>query len=300
MTLIDAGAQGLLPFAQMSSEERGYRSIGSEEAERLVRDPSVRVLDVRTPEEYRDLGHIPGAILLPVDLVASALATLPRDGKPLLIYCEHGIRSVAAARLLARGGFSALLNLKGGMSAWRGPREFAPGEVFGPFAPASWLVLNADLLPPDGRVLDVACGSGRNTLLLAVAGFPIRGVDRDPSRIEALREVAGRLGLTVDAEVLDLEVEDMDLGSGIYSVVLGIHYLHRPLFPALIRSLAPGGLLLYETFTEEQAQRGKPTSPDFLLRTGELCQLVKPLEVIREREGEFDGRMISGVAARRR
>jgi rhodanese-related sulfurtransferase len=300
MTRIDADAQGLLRFASMSNEERSYRSVGSEEAERLVRDPSVRVLDVRTPEEYRDLGHIPGAMLLPVDLVASALATLPRDGRPLLIYCEHGIRSAAAARLLARGGFSALLNLKGGMSTWHGPREFSPGQVFGPLAPASWLVLNADLLPTGGRVLDVACGSGRNALLLAMAGFPVRAVDRDPNRIESLQDIAGRLGLGLDADVLDLEAEDVSLGSGIYSVVLGIHYLHRPLFPALIRSLAPGGILLYETFTEEQAQRGKPTCPDFLLKPGELRQLVKPLEVIREREGEFEGRMISAVAARHR
>jgi hypothetical protein len=125
-------------------------------------------------------------------------------------------------------------------------------------------------------------------------------VDRDPGKIEAHRETTGRLGVGVDGEVVDLEVEGVDLGSGIYDVVLGIHYLHRPLFPALIRSMARGGILLYETFTEEQMQRGKPTCPDFLLKPGELRQLVRNLEVIREREGEFDGRMISGVAARRR
>ena len=299
-SLFDDGAEGLLPFAAMSSRERNYRSIGSAEAERLVRDPSVRVLDVRTPEEYRDLGHIPGAILLPVDLVVSALATLPRDGKQLLIYCEHGIRSAAAARLLAQGGLTDLLNLSGGLSTWSGPREFTPGEAFGPFAPASWLVLNADLLPRGGRVLDLACGSGRNALLLAVAGFPVKAVDRDPGRIEALRGVAGRLGLAVDAEVLDLEGDGVVLGNGVYDLILGIHYLHRPLFPTLIRSMAPGGILLYETFIEEQARRGKPTCPDFLLKAGELRQLVKPLELIREREGEFDGRMVSGVAARAR
>jgi hypothetical protein len=61
--------------------------------------------------------------------------------------------------------------------------------------------------------------------------------------------------------------------------------------------MAPGGILLYETFTEEQARRGKPTCPDFLLKAGELPQLVQPLEVIREREGEFEGRLVSGVAA---
>lgn len=284
----------------MSQKAGSYRSIGSEEAEHLIRDPSVRVLDVRTPEEYRDLGHIPGAILLPVDLVPAGLATLPRDGAKLLIYCEHGIRSSAAARLLVQGGFSNVLNLKGGLSTWHGPREFAPGEAFGPFAPSSWLVLNADLLPLGGRVLDLACGSGRNALLLAVAGFAVKAVDRDAGRIEALREVAARLGVPLDAEVLDLEVEGVDLGSGAYDAVLGFHYLHRPLFPALIRSIAPGGILLYETFTEEQARHGKPTCPDFLLKAGELRQLVRDLEVIREREGEFEERMVSGVAARRR
>ena len=284
----------------MSASERGYRSIGLAEAERLVLEASVRVLDVRTPEEYRDLGHIPGAILLPVDLVVVALATLPKDGRPLLIYCEHGIRSAAAARLLAQGGLENLLNLQGGMSTWRGPREFTAGVVFGPTAPSGWLVLNADLLPRGGRVLDLACGAGRNALLLAMAGFPVRAVDRDAGKIEALREVAERLGVSLDPQVLDLEVEGVDLGSGLYEIVLGIHYLHRPLFPSLIAAMAPAGILLYETFTEEQARRGKPTCPDFLLKAGELRQLVRPLEIVREREGEFEGRMVSAVAARHR
>src|SRR5215831_16201266 len=92
-----------------------YRSITPGEAQRLLREESVRLLDVRTPEEHRELGHIPGSYLLPLDWVASGLAALPRDGKPLLLYCEHGIRSAAAARLLARGGYPNLLNLRGGM-----------------------------------------------------------------------------------------------------------------------------------------------------------------------------------------
>ena len=283
----------------MGTEERAYRSIGSEQAQRLVQEQAVRILDVRTPGEYRDLGHIPGAILLPVDLVASALATLPRDGKPLLIYCEHGIRSVAAARLLARGGYPDLLNLQGGMSSWQGPREFAPGDPFGEFAPASWLVLNADLLPQGGRALDLACGSGRNALLLAVAGFKVEAVDRDPGKIELLRGIAGRLGVALEAKVMDLEVDGVDLGHDRLDLVLGIHYLHRPLFPALIRALASGGLLLYETFTVEQAKRGKPRRPEFLLQQGELRGLVEPLQVLRERQGEFEGRMVSAMAARK-
>ena len=64
----------------------------------------VTVLDVRTPGEYEQLGHIPEAWLLPVDLMASAPAVLPNDDRPVLVYCEHGVRSVAASQLLSAAG----------------------------------------------------------------------------------------------------------------------------------------------------------------------------------------------------
>jgi SAM-dependent methyltransferase len=84
-----------------------------------------------------------------------------------------------------------------------------------------------------------------------------------------------------------------------FDVIVVVHYLHRPLFPALIEALAPGGVLVYETFTRAQAARGKPTNPDFLLEPGELLDLVQPLEILASREGDFDGRMIASVIARR-
>ena len=283
----------------MAVPNRDYASVSPDEAERLVRDGAARVLDVRTPEEYRDLGHIPGAILLPVDLVASGLATLPRDGKPLLVCCEHGIRSAAAARLLGRGGFPNLLNLGGGMAAWRGEREFSAGDPFTEMGPSSWLVLNADLLPAGGKVLDVACGSGRNALLLAVAGFTVKAVDRDESKIGRLRDIATKLGVDLEGETRDLEQGEADLGSEEYDLVVVFRYLHRPLFPALIRAVKKDGLLLYETFTRAQAARGGPSRPEFLLEPGELKERLGALQLIREREGEFDGRMVAGIAARR-
>ncbi len=81
--------------------------------------------------------------------------------------------------------------------------------------------------------------------------------------------------------------------------MLTFNYLQRSLFPSLRRALRPGGVLLYETFTVAQAARGHPTNPDFLLQPGELPRLVEPLEVIRSREGEADGRHAAAVAARR-
>lgn len=267
--------------------------IGADEAQRLVSAGRVRVLDVRTPEEYEQLGHIPGARLLPVDLAACAPAVLERD-RPWLVCCEHGVRSAHAARLLEQAGFDGVLDLAGGMSCWSGPREHAPGRVEGP---SPWLLECADLLPPPGAALDVACGRGRHALLLAAAGFDVLALDRDPDALAELERAARGLALTLRAECCDLEAPAVDLGARRYDLIVVVHYLHRPLVPALLRSLAPGGLLLYETFTTAQARRGRPTNPAFLLRPGELRALVAPLRVVREREGELDGRDVAAVAA---
>ena len=138
-----------------------FRTIDHAEAQRLLEAGEVTVLDVRTPGEYEQLGHIPHAWLLPVDLIASAPAVLPKDDRPVLVYCEHGVRSVAASRLLSAAGIDRVLNLAGGLAVWTGPREFGPGVLRGP---SPWLIENADLLPRGGKVLDVACGRGRHAL----------------------------------------------------------------------------------------------------------------------------------------
>jgi SAM-dependent methyltransferase len=167
--------------------------------------------------------------------------------------------------------------------------------------PAAWLVDHLDLLSPEGRVLDVACGRGRHALFLAAAGFRVTAVDRDADAIHDLRAVARERGLDVEAEVLDLETTPPpDLGHARYDAIVVVNYLHRPLFPALLEALAPGGVLVYETFTIHQAARGRPTNPAFLLQLGELARLVAPLATLREREGDFEGRFVASILATRR
>ena len=166
-------------------------------------------------------------------------------------------------------------------------------------APATWLERHAPLLPGAGRALDVACGRGRNTLWLAARRLAVDAVDRDAAVIAALQTAALDRGLAVHARVADLESGTPDIPAAAYDVIVVTHYLHRPLFPALVAALKPGGLLVYETFTRAQALRGKPSNPAFLLEPGELRRLVAPLEILAEREGEFEGRDISSVVARR-
>ena len=275
-------------------EIAAVRRIHGREAEALLAAGNLTVLDVRTPAEHTRLGHLPGSRLIPVDLVMSAPAVLPADGRPLLVYCEHGVRSAHAAALLTAAGLGPIYDLAGGMADWRGARDFGPSPVDGP---AGWLLDNGDLLRPGMRVLDVAAGRGRHTLLLAGAGLAVTAVDRDEAKMTRLADLAGRLGLTITTEVRDLEAGAAALGEAAYDLVVVTHYLHRPLFPALVRAVAPDGVLLYETFTAAQAARGKPTHPAFLLEPDELPRLVAPLQVIRQREGDVDGRMVASVVA---
>ena len=165
---------------------------------------------------------------------------------------------------------------------------------------AAWLIENADLWPRAGAVLDVACGRGRHSLLMARAGFDVHAVDRSAAAIAQLREVADQLGLTIFTQQIDLETSPPpDLGSRRYDVVLGFNYLHRPLMPAIREAVRPGGRIFYETFTTRQAERGHPRNPAFLLDDGELERLMAPLTILRSREGDIDGRFIASVVAER-
>jgi SAM-dependent methyltransferase len=160
-------------------------------------------------------------------------------------------------------------------------------------------VQHADLLPRQGRALDVACGRGRHALWLAERGLATLAIDRDADAVRELNDIAREGGLPLRAEARDLERGDDPFRDATFDVIVVVHYLHRPLFPSLVAALAPGGLLIYETFTRAQAARGKPTNPDFLLEPGELLELVRSLEVLASREGDYDGRMVAGVIARR-
>ena len=128
----------------------------------------------------------------------------------------------------------------------------------------------------------------------------MHAVDRNADAIAELRQLADRLGLTIDAQQLDLETTPPpDLGSAKYEVILGFNYLHRPLMPMIREAVKPGGRIFYETFTTRQAERGHPRNPAFLLETGELERLMTPFTILRSREGDIDGRFIASVVAER-
>lgn len=133
-----------------------------------------------------------------------------------------------------------------------------------------------------GPTLDVACGRGRHARPLAEAGHPVIGVDRNAGFLAELRNASGCAAVRSDFE----QGHALPFAEAAFGAVIVFRYLHRPLASALTALLAPGGLLLYETFTRDQPALGWGPSRDaFLLEAGELPTLFAGLDVIEFREG---------------
>jgi SAM-dependent methyltransferase len=151
----------------------------------------------------------------------------------------------------------------------------------------------AHLVRAGGSVLDVACGSGRHLRWLHARGLAVTGVDRDAAALAPLRSL-GRI------VVADIEHGPWPFAGETFDGVVVANYLWRPLLPTLVASVAPGGVLIYETFAVGNERFGKPSNPDFLLQPGELLRECATLQIVAFEDGLLDGppRRVQRIAAR--
>ena len=154
----------------------------------------------------------------------------------------------------------------------------------------------AGLIAPQADVLDVAAGGGRHSRFLADCGHKVTALDRDTSA----------LALLPDIKIVEADLEDgspWPLPGRTFAAVVVTNYLHRPLFPELLAALAPGGVLLYETFMEGNERFGRPSNPSFLLKDGELLDLVRGRLSVTAYEARLVSQpkmaMVQRIAARR-
>jgi SAM-dependent methyltransferase len=139
----------------------------------------------------------------------------------------------------------------------------------------------------DVRIFDLACGRGRHARAAAARGLDVLAVDRDADALAELAGAARSLHGRIETRIVDLEGPTPPALSGApFAAILVFRYLHRPLAPAIEEWLAPGGVLLYETFTTAQRTLGWGPSRDaFLLGPGELPKLFPGLTVEHFDEG---------------
>lgn len=164
--------------------------------------------------------------------------------------------------------------------------------MHGQLAPSDWIRRWTHLVPARGSVLDVACGPGRHMHWFHDRNHPVTAVDKAQ---EAIDSVAA-LGQAICA---DIEAGPWPLPGRQFDCVVVTNYLWRPLLPTIVASVAPGGVLLYETFAQGNESVGRPARPDFLLRPGELLQACQGLRVVAYEDGFLDApaRFVQRIAA---
>ncbi len=161
-------------------------------------------------------------------------------------------------------------------------RIACPSEPHDAFEPSEWVQRWSHLVAPQGTVLDVACGRGRHLRWFSRSGHTVAGVDRSEQAIKAA-------ALYGEAVLADIESGPwpfmVDGKPRQFEAVVVTNYLWRPLFPTILRSLAPGGVLIYETFTVGNETVGKPARSEFLLQSGELQGLCHGLRTVAFEDG---------------
>lgn len=147
---------------------------------------------------------------------------------------------------------------------------------------SAWVSRWAHLVPQQGTVLDIGCGRGRHMKHFAQLGHAVTGVDRAPEALQVAAEWGESLLADIENGPWPLMTADK---LRTFDAVVVTNYLWRPLFGVMAQSVAPGGVLIYETFARGNETVGKPSHPDFLLEHGELLRAFSALRVIAYEDG---------------
>ena len=161
-----------------------------------------------------------------------------------------------------------------------------PTHAAPPNMPESWVLRATHLVPPGSTVIDLACGNGRNGRWFHANDHPVVFVDIDVAGLRDIVDIPYATIVETDLEAPDFDPASV-LPQGGYGGVIVVNYLWRPLLPAIVAAVAPGGILIYQTFAIGNQRFGKPSNPDFLLGAGELLEAVRgELEILRYEFGD--------------
>lgn len=146
----------------------------------------------------------------------------------------------------------------------------------------------APSIPCRKPVIDIAMGQGRDVLFLASTGFRVYGLEKSREAILLAQKIGQKDGTEVQPILGD--AHSLPFKAGVAGAVLVFYFLEREILAELVRLLAPGGILLYETFLRRQNRISSngPRNPDYLLDDGELYEHFRGLELLFYEEGIFN------------
>ncbi len=167
-----------------------------------------------------------------------------------------------------------------------------------PFLPRAFSEYIRPLFPSGGNALDLAGGAGRHAIWLAKQGWEVTLIDISETGVEQARMNAGALASRIHFVVDDLT--GFAASQTQFDVVMAFFYLERKSFPEIVKSIKPGGLLVYKTLTIAQlGLAGGPKDPAHLLEKNELLRLADGLEVLHYHE-EVARKATAELIARKR
>jgi SAM-dependent methyltransferase len=258
------------------------------------------ILDVRAEASFA-AGHAAGAVSIPLEQLARRTHELPPKGTLLNLFDDDPDRRRRATEGLVLRGYAVREANLSPADLWEsGPSR---GRLW---QPSPFLVEALDRIQArpgagtPGRALDVACGSGRDAVYLALCGYQVETVDVLPDALARARDLAERYGTGLQTIQRDLKRQPV-LPEARYDLVTVFRFLHLPLMSAIGQSVAPGGFIVYETFHRRDPGRsGAVLRPGRGLSDGELAAAFGGFEPIIARDGlERGGRVLCQLLARR-
>jgi len=260
------------------------------------------ILDVRAEAAFA-AGHAAGAANIPLEQLAERTHELPPKGAAVRVFDDDPDRQRRAAEALRLRGYAAS----------EAPLSAADLRETGPsharlWQPSPFLVealgrigSGAEAAAPPGRALDVACGAGRDAVYLAARGYEVDAIDVLPDALARACDLARRSGVRLNAIRQDLR-RDPVLPQERYDLVTVVRFLHRPLLPAIGRSVVPGGFLVYEAFHRRDSAAGRARlKTGRTVDDGDLAAAFSGYEPLIARDGvERGSRVFSQLLARRK
>ena len=256
------------------------------------------LIDLRSEELFRH-AHIVNSTNIPVTQLEQRIHELPDKTQRLNIFGSQSDVEQADKILSAKAYNISIRQILEGDQLWRSidiphvvkgdtsRRLWKPAKVIQQF-----IDQYSDLCA-DKKGLDLACGSGRDSVYMTNNGWSMTSVDYSQSALDRLQALAKLNQQQVDVKKIDLErdPQQLDKLEGQYSAVIVIRYLHRDLFEQLRSLIAPKGFIIYQTFLTGCEQFGSPRNPRFLLKPRELAERFSDFKIYKD-EIEYlsDGR----------
>lgn len=276
------------------------------------------ILDLRSAEAFQ-AGHLKASTWLSWQMLPDSLNELPAtsDKAPAILFLVGDKQEIEAASVfLDSKGYeingSLVIENQAEMERWAvqlpglvvsdnvSKTLWSPSLLVKEFVEQFGSQLNPKTAKPRLNALDIGCGGGRDAVFLAQHGWQVSAIDQEARVLKRAKQLAAKSGASVKFKCCDLKKSGC-FPTEKYNLITVVRYLNRELFQQIDDAIAPGGYLVYQTFTLGAEVFGSPRNPSFILREAELSEVFADYQIIVDRIDKLpDGRPMASFIGKKR